>query len=44
MTREEIEKVLDLHKKWCNNEKNGEKADLHRADLREAEYKKLREA
>ena len=39
MTREEIKKVLELHKKWLNVEQNGEKAnlseaDLHRADLR----------
>ena len=34
MTSEEIEKVLDLHKKWCNNGQNGKKADLCRADLR----------
>ena len=41
MTSEEIEKVLDLHKKWCNNGQNGKKADLRWADLREAD---LREA
>ena len=36
MTREELEKVLDLHKKWCSEEVgvDGEKADLHGADLR----------
>ena len=41
MTSEEIEKVLDLHKKWCNNGQNGKKADLSRADLSRAN---LREA
>ena len=46
MTSEEIEKVLDLHKKWCNNGQNGKKADLSRADLREADLSgaDLREA
>ena len=36
MTREELEKVLDLHKKWFSEEVgvDGEKADLHGADLR----------
>ena len=37
MTSEEIEKVLDLHKKWCNNGQNGKKADLRWANLREAD-------
>ena len=36
MTSEEIKKVLDLHKKWLNNEQGGERADLREADLREA--------
>ena len=36
MTSEEIKKVLDLHKKWLN-EQGGERADLHRADLSEAD-------
>ena len=35
MTREELEKVLDLHKKWLN-EQGGERADLSEADLSEA--------
>ena len=34
MTSEEIEKVLDLHKKWCNNGQNGKKANLSGANLR----------
>lgn len=33
MTSEEIKKVLDLHKKWLNNEQGGERANLRRADL-----------
>ncbi len=33
MTSEEIKKVLELHKKWLNNEPGGEKADLSEADL-----------
>ena len=36
MTREEIKKVLELHKKWLNVEQNGEKANLREADLRGA--------
>lgn len=37
MTREEIKKVLELHKKWLNNEQSGERADLRGADLSEAD-------
>ena len=46
MTREEIEKVLDLHKKWLNNEQNGERADLRETNLRWADLRgaDLREA
>ena len=36
MTSEEIKKVLDLHKKWLNNEQGGERADLREANLRGA--------
>ena len=35
MTIEELEKVLDLHKKWLN-EQGGERANLRGADLRRA--------
>ena len=28
MTSAEIKKVLELHKKWLNNEQGGEKANL----------------
>ena len=41
MTSEEIKDVLDLHKKWLNNEQGGERADLRGADLSGAD---LREA
>ena len=37
MTSEEIKKVLDLHKKWLNNEQSGGRANLSGADLREAD-------
>ena len=37
MTSEEIKKVLELHKKWLNNEQGGEKANLRGADLSEAD-------
>ena len=36
MTIEELEKVLDLHKKWLN-EQGGERANLRGADLRGAD-------
>ena len=37
MTSEEIKKVLELHKKWLNNEQGGERANLNEADLRWAD-------
>ena len=33
MTSAEIKQVLDLHKKWLNNEQGGERANLRRANL-----------
>ena len=36
MNSEEIKKVLELHKKWLNNEQGGERANLSEADLRGA--------
>ena len=33
MTQEELNEILDKHKKWLNNEEGGEKADLSGADL-----------
>ena len=51
MTSEETQKVLDLHKKWLNDEEDGKRANLyganlHCADLREANLRgaDLREA
>ena len=38
MTIEELEKVLDLHKKWLN-EQGGERANLRGADLRWADLR-----
>ena len=38
MTSEEIKKVLDLHKKWLN-EQGGERADLRGADLSGADLR-----
>ena len=37
MSRDELEKVLELHKKWLNNEPEGVKANLRGADLRGAD-------
>ena len=39
MTSEEIKKVLELHKKWLNNEQGGERADLSGADLSGADLR-----
>ena len=36
MTSAEIKKVLEVHKKWLNNEQGGEKANLRLANLSEA--------
>ena len=36
MTREELQEILDKHKKWLNNEDGGEKANLRDANLRGA--------
>ena len=33
MTQEKLKVVLELHKKWLNNEADGIRADLHGADL-----------
>ena len=33
MTQNELKKVLELHKKWLNDDEDGERADLHDADL-----------
>lgn len=39
MTREELNKVLELHKKWLNNEEGGLRANLRCANLRCANLK-----
>ena len=46
MTNEEIKKVLELHKKWLNNEEGGVRANLTGADLTGANlsYAFLRDA
>ena len=46
MTSEEIKKVLDLHKKWLNDEEGGKRANLRGADLSGANLRwaDLREA
>ena len=36
MTQEELNVILEKHKKWLKNEEDGECADLHGADLRYA--------
>lgn len=36
MKQEELQEILDAHKKWINNEDGGVRADLRRADLRGA--------
>ena len=41
MKQEELQKILDAHKKWINGEDGGVRADLSEANLREAN---LREA
>ena len=35
--QEELNKILELHKKWLNNEDGGERADLRNADLSNAD-------
>ena len=36
MTKEELALILDKHKKWLNDDPDGERADLSGADLRRA--------
>ena len=35
-TQEELNKILELHKKWLMDEDGGVRADLRNADLRNA--------
>ena len=46
MTREELDSILDKHKKWYYDEEGGERADLREANLRGANLREanLREA
>lgn len=37
MTRAELNKILELHKKWLNDEPDGKKANLRNADLSNAD-------
>jgi hypothetical protein len=37
MTQNELNKILDLHKKWLNDEDGGKRANLRDADLRGAD-------
>ena len=39
MEAEKLSKILELHKKWINNEPGGEQANLRGADLRIANLK-----
>ena len=36
MTQADLDKVLELHKKWLNDEEGGERANLRYANLRDA--------
>ncbi len=40
MEAEKLSKILELHKKWINNEPGGEQANLRGADLRIANLRK----
>ena len=37
MNNEELNKILELHKKWLQNEKDGQRADLQGANLKGAD-------
>ena len=37
MIKEQLDEILEKHKKWLNDEPDGERADLYEADLREAD-------
>ncbi len=39
MTKEQLNKVLEKHKKWLNDEPGGERADLRRANLQGADLR-----
>ena len=37
MTKDALNKILEAHRKWLNNEADGKRADLSRANLSRAE-------
>lgn len=39
MSREELNEILELHKKWMEGDKEGKRADLSYADLKGADLK-----
>lgn len=39
MTQNELKKILELHKKWLNDDEDGERADLHDAYLSGADLR-----
>ena len=39
MTNADLNRILDLHRKWLNNEDGGERADLSCANLRRADLR-----
>jgi uncharacterized protein YjbI with pentapeptide repeats len=39
ISREELDLILEKHKKWLNNEDGGERADLRETDLRETDLR-----
>jgi uncharacterized protein YjbI with pentapeptide repeats len=39
-TTEQLKEILDLHKRWLNNEPDGKQANLRNADLRKADLRK----
>ena len=41
MTKEELALILDKHKKWLNDDPDGERADLRGADLRGADLRRV---
>ena len=46
MERDQLQRILELHQKWLDNNPDGVRADLRWADLREADLREadLREA
>ena len=46
MTKDELKFILEKHRKWLNDEEDGERANLREANLREADLREanLREA